>query len=59
MKQVVRSSPPLLARNETNFPPEARVVAHEDNWRWGQREGFSFREHEGHGYWRGGRRVAW
>ena len=44
---------------ETNFPPEARVVVHEDNWHWGPRERFSFREHEGHGYWRGGRWVTW
>jgi hypothetical protein len=37
------------------YPPDARVVVHEDNWRWGPREKFVFHEHEGRGYWRGGR----
>jgi len=30
-----------------DFPHRAGVVVHEDNWRWGPRERFSFREHEG------------
>jgi len=38
-----------------DFPHEAGVVVHEDNWHWGPREHFRFREHEGRGYWRGGR----
>jgi hypothetical protein len=41
------------------YPPDARVVIHEDNWRWGPRERFVFREHEGRGYWRGDRWMAW
>ena len=41
------------------YPPEARVIVHEDNWRWGPSERFSFREHEGRGYWRNDRWVGW
>jgi hypothetical protein len=41
------------------YPPDAGVVIHEDNWRWGPRERFVFREHEGRGYWRGDRWMAW
>jgi hypothetical protein len=44
---------------ETAFPPESRVVIHEEGWKWGPREKYSFREHEGHGYWRGGRWTQW
>ena len=42
-----------------DFPREAGVVVHEDNWRWGPHERYTFREHEGRGYWRGGRWMAW
>jgi hypothetical protein len=42
-----------------DYPHEAGVVVHEDNWRWGPREKFNFREHEGRGYWHGGKWVAW
>ena len=42
-----------------DFPHEAGVVVHEDNWRWGPHEHFRFREHEGRGYWRGEKWVAW
>ena len=41
------------------YPPEARIVVHEDNWKWGPTEKFSFREHEGRGYWRDDKWVAW
>lgn len=41
------------------YPPEAKVIVHEDNWKWGPTEKFSFREHEGRGYWRGDEWVAW
>jgi len=41
------------------YPPSARVTIHEDNWRWGPREHFRFREHEGRGYWQGRRWTAW
>lgn len=42
-----------------DYPPGARVTIHDDNWRWGPREHFTFREHEGRGYWRGDRWMAW
>jgi hypothetical protein len=35
------------------YPPDAKVTIHEDNWRWGPEEKYTFREHEGRGYWRG------
>ena len=38
------------------YPADAGVVIHEDNWRWGPEERYEWREHEGHGYWRDG---AW
>ena len=41
------------------YPPDARVVIHDDNWRWGPRERYVFREHEGRGYWRGDRWTEW
>lgn len=34
------------------YPRSAHIVIHEDNWRAGPR--IRFREHRGHGYWRGG-----
>lgn len=42
-----------------DYPPDARVVVHEDSWKWGPTERFSFREHEGRGYWRGHDWVGW
>jgi len=46
-------------REAFEYPRAAGVVVHEDNWRWGPRERFTFREHEGRGYWHGRRWVAW
>jgi hypothetical protein len=42
-----------------DFPHEAGIVVHEDNWHWGPHEKFAFREHEGRGYWHGGKWVTW
>jgi hypothetical protein len=42
-----------------DYPPDAKVVVHEDNWKWGPSEHFSFREHEGRGYWRGDKWTTW
>jgi hypothetical protein len=39
------------------YPADARVTVHPDNWRWGSSERFRWREHEGRGYWRGERWV--
>jgi hypothetical protein len=36
-----------------SYPAESRVIIHRDNWRWGPRDHFTWREHEGRGYWRG------
>src|SRR6478672_7065586 len=41
------------------YPPEARVTVHEDTWRWGPRERYTFREHEVRGYWRDHRWTSW
>lgn len=35
-----------------DYPHESHVVVHEDNWKWPEKEHFSWREHEGRGYWR-------
>jgi hypothetical protein len=36
------------------YRPEFGLVVHEDGWRWGPAEKFTWREHEGRGYWRNG-----
>jgi hypothetical protein len=36
-----------------DYPPDAGIVVHPDNWRWGPQEKFTWREHEGRGYWHG------
>jgi hypothetical protein len=41
------------------FPGEARVIVHPDDWRAGPHERFTFREHEGRGYWSGNRWREW
>jgi len=42
-----------------DYPAGARVVVHRDDWRWGPRERYVWREHEGRGYWHGNRWMAW
>jgi hypothetical protein len=42
-----------------SYPPDARVVVHPDDWRWGESERYSWREHEGRGYWHGDRWMEW
>ena len=39
------------AKERYTYPPEARVIIHEDNWKAGPN--VRFREHTGRGYWRG------
>ena len=41
------------------YPPESKVIIHEDNWRWGPNEHYTFREHEGRGYWHGDHWTEW
>jgi hypothetical protein len=38
---------------DRDYPAESRVIVHPDDWHWGRHEHYSFREHEGRGYWRG------
>ncbi len=40
-----------------DYPPTARVIVHDDDWRPGP--GITFREHEGRGYWSGDRWTEW
>ena len=47
------------AQETYTYPPESKVIVHEDNWRWGPNEHFTFREHEGRGYWRGDSWTEW
>jgi len=35
------------------YPSHARIVIHDDGWRWGHH--YRFRKHDGRGYWHGGR----
>ena len=41
------------------YPPSARVVIHDDDWKWKKHEHYRWREHEGRGYWRGSHWVEW
>ena len=43
------------AQKEYVYPPSAHIVIHPNNWRWGPSEHFVWKEHEGRGYWNGGR----
>jgi hypothetical protein len=36
------------------YPPGVTIQIHPDNWKWGDKDKFAFREHDGRGYWRGG-----
>ena len=42
-----------------DYPHEAGIVVHDDNWHWGPHEKFAFREHEGRGYWKGDSWTEW
>ncbi len=55
---IVCNGPVCWHATETySYPPEARVVVHEDSWKAGPE--IKFREHEGRGYWAGDRWNAW
>jgi hypothetical protein len=36
------------------YRPEFGIVVHPNNWRWGPRDRYRWREHAGRGYWRNG-----
>jgi hypothetical protein len=41
------------------YPKESSVVVHEDSWKWGPSDKYSWREHEGRGYWKGDSWTDW
>jgi len=41
------------------YPPDARVTVHPNDWKAGPNEKYTFREHSGRGYWRGDRWQEW
>jgi len=41
-------------KGKMEYRPEFKLHVHPDNWRWGEKEHYKWREHEGRGYWRGG-----
>jgi hypothetical protein len=57
---IVCSGPVCWHAHESyDYPPDARVVVHPDDWRWRSGEHFVWKEHEGRGYWRGDRWMEW
>jgi hypothetical protein len=57
---VVCSGPVCWHTHEVyEYPPGANVIVHPDDWHWGPGERFTFREHEGRGYWSGDRWMPW
>jgi hypothetical protein len=57
---IVCAGPVCWHTHETSdYPPDARVTVHPDDWRWGREEHYAWREHEGRGYWRGERWMEW
>lgn len=42
-----------------DYPPEARVTIHEDHWKWGPSEKYTWRERTGRGYWREDKWISW
>jgi hypothetical protein len=41
------------------YPRDSRVIVHPDTWRWGPGDRYTWREHEGRGYWRDERWIEW
>ena len=39
---------------EYDYQPDFGVVIHPDDWKWKEGEKYTWREHEGRGYWRQG-----
>jgi hypothetical protein len=42
------------ANEDFAYPPAAGIIIHPNDWRWKEGERYSWREHPGRGYWRGG-----
>jgi hypothetical protein len=47
------------AQGEAHLSAEAKIVVHDDNWKWTPSEKYTWREHEGRGYWRDDKWVPW
>ena len=45
--------------NPYDYPPEAHVTVHENEWHWDPNEHYIFREHAGRGYWSGDNWIDW
>jgi len=45
------------ARGTIEYKPALRLHVHPDDWKWAGHERYRWREHEGHGYWRGGKWI--
>ena len=41
-------------RGKVDYKPEFRLHVHPNSWKWGEKEHYRWREHEGRGYWRSG-----
>ena len=41
------------------YPPSAHIIIHDDAWKAGPSEHYTFREHEGRGYWHGDTWETW
>ena len=41
-------------KGHANYKPEFKLQVHPDSWKWGEKEHYKWRDHEGNGYWRGG-----
>ena len=39
---------------EYTYQPEWGLTIHPDDWKWKEGEHFTWREHKGRGYWKGG-----
>ena len=42
------------AHKHYDYKPEFGVVVHPDNWAWSDTDHYSWKEHDGRGYWRSG-----
>jgi hypothetical protein len=43
------------AHAKYDYPLSAHVTVHPDTWKWGPRERYVWKEHDGRGYWNGDR----
>jgi hypothetical protein len=46
-------------REAYDYPPDAHVTVHPDSWKWGPSDHYTWREHEGRGYWRDDKWTDW